>query len=100
MMNKREVFKGMLDPPYVPSTRKSRAVYRYEMTEDDHRDMLAVITKVKGKVMLSGYPSKLYDDALVGWNKHTFDLPNNAASGSRKRRMTESVWCNFGPLGS
>ncbi len=89
-----------LDPPYVPSTRQSRDAYRHEMTEEDHGIMLGVITKLKGKVMLSGYPSELYDEALAGWNKHTFDLPNNAASGSRKRQMTECVWCNFGPTDS
>ncbi|MFO0822839.1 MAG: DNA adenine methylase [Gemmataceae bacterium] len=86
-----------LDPPYLPSTRESRETYQFEMTEDDHRDLLAVVTTVKGKVMLSGYPSDLYDEALVGWEKHTFELPNNAASGSNKRRMTECLWCNFSP---
>jgi len=84
-----------LDPPYLPSTRESRDVYQHEMTEENHCELLAVVAKVKGKVILSGYPSKLYDDALAGWEKHTFDLPNNAATGDRKRRMTECVWCNF-----
>jgi hypothetical protein len=45
--------------------------------------------------MLSGYPSALYDDALAGWKRYTFDLPNNAASGTGKARETEVLWCNF-----
>ena len=41
--------------------------------------------------------SELYDAMLEGWSRHTFDLPNNAAGGEEKRRMTEVVWCNFAP---
>ena len=45
--------------------------------------------------MLSGYPSELYDSMLKGWTRHAFELPNNAAGGAVKRRMTEVLWCNF-----
>ena len=30
-----------------------------------------------------------------GWKRRDFNLPNNAAGGAKKRRMTECVWCNF-----
>jgi DNA adenine methylase len=65
------------------------------MSEVEHRQLLSVLLQCKGKVLLSGYGSELYDSQLRGWNRHTFDLPNNAAAGERKRRMTEVVWCNF-----
>lgn len=84
-----------LDPPYLHDTRVATDAYHFEMTDADHRELLSAITSAQGKVMLSGYPSPLYDDALAGWNRHTFDLPNNAAGGSAKRRMTEALWCNF-----
>ena len=45
--------------------------------------------------MLSGYPSSLYESTLGNWSRHTFELPNNAAGGETKRRMTEVLWCNF-----
>jgi DNA adenine methylase len=83
-----------LDPPYLHDTRSATEVYHFEMTEADHRQLLDLLRSVKGKVMLSGYPSNLYDTALAGWNRHTFDLPNNAAGGKEKRRMTEVLWCN------
>jgi DNA adenine methylase len=83
------------DPPYLHTTRKATAAYAFEMTESDHQELLDVLRQCKGKVMLSGYPSKLYDDALTGWNRHTFDLPNHAANGKEKRRETEVLWCNF-----
>jgi len=84
-----------LDPPYLHETRAATKVYRYEMIEADHRELLDLLQTVKGKVILSNYPSELYDTALASWNRHTFDLPNNAAGGKNKRRMTEVVWCNF-----
>jgi DNA adenine methylase len=83
------------DPPYLHETRKATEAYAFEMTETDHYELLGVLRQCKGKVMLSGYPSKLYDDALAGWNRHTFDLANHAANGKAKRRETEVVWCNF-----
>jgi DNA adenine methylase len=84
------------DPPYLHHTRTARKVYRaFEMTEADHRAMLDALLACKGKVMLSGYPSELYDTTLAGWARHTFEQANNAAGGKAKRRMTEVIWCNF-----
>jgi hypothetical protein len=78
-----------LDPPYLHETRTARQAYgRFEMTEGDHRELLGVLLAVRGKVMLSGYPSALYDEALRGWRRLTFDLPNNAAGGQEKSRET------------
>ena len=40
-----------LDPPYLPRTRTARKAYGpYEMTEADHRELLDVLLRVKGKV--------------------------------------------------
>jgi DNA adenine methylase len=84
------------DPPYLHETRTSPEAYgHHEMTEADHVKLLSVLRDCKGKVMLSGYPSNLYDTELKGWARHDFELPNNAAGGDAKRRMTECLWCNF-----
>jgi DNA adenine methylase len=85
------------DPPYLHSARTAPDVYGHEMTEGDHRELLDLLRTIRGRVMLSGYPSELYDRALAGWARHTFDLPNHAASGPSKGRETEVLWCNFGP---
>jgi DNA adenine methylase len=84
-----------LDPPYLHETRTAREVYEHEMTEADHRRLLGALLAVKGKVILSGYPSALYGSTLAGWTRRELDLPNNAAGGRAKRRMTEVLWCNF-----
>jgi DNA adenine methylase len=84
------------DPPYLHQTRTAKAAYGlYEMDKDNHRHLLDALLACQGKVMLSGYPSALYDDTLAGWTRHTFDLPNNAAGGKAKARETEVLWCNF-----
>ncbi len=95
---RREDTPGTLfycDPPYLHETRISTEAYHYEMKERDHQDLLDTLRTCQGKVMISGYPSPLYDGALSDWNRHSFNLPNNAAGGEAKRRMTEVVWCNF-----
>lgn len=88
-----------LDPPYLHETRASTDVYVHEMSDDDHRKLLEVVNEVKGYVMLSGYPSELYEAMLLAprWHRVECDLPNNAAGGSTKRRETECLWTNFAP---
>lgn len=84
-----------LDPPYLGETRASTQVYRHEYSRSQHGDMLDVISGCRGKVVLSGYPSDLYAERLADWTRYDFDLPNQAAGGKSKRRMTEVAWCNF-----
>lgn len=86
-----------LDPPYLHETRVSTDAYAHEMSRDDHGHLLDVLSKVRGKFMLSGYHSELYDEAAKrnNWVRREFDLPNNAAGGDTKRRMVECVWMNY-----
>jgi DNA adenine methylase len=42
--------------------------------------------------MISGYPSKLYDEALTGWARHTRGVMTRGRSW-----RTEVLWCNFQP---
>lgn len=85
-----------LDPPYMHETRATTKEYgTNEMTDEKHRDLLTLIRRCRGKVMLSGYRSAMYDDLLSGWSRHDFDAPNNAAGGKSKRRMTECLWTNY-----
>jgi DNA adenine methylase len=84
-----------LDPPYLPETKTAGVFGPLEMTAEQHAELLDAVTKVQGKAMLSGYPSRLYDGRLAGWSRHEFRLPNQAAAGALKRSMTEVLWCNF-----
>lgn len=84
-----------LDPPYVHTTRSTTGEYAHEMTDEQHMELLNACHDRQGRIMISGYPSPLYDNMLKGWTRHTFDLPNNAAGGPEKDRKTEVLWCNW-----
>jgi DNA adenine methylase len=81
-----------LDPPYLPSTRTARDAYRHEMTREQHAELLDVLAGRRGAVVLSGYPSPLYDRRLAGWHRVAFDMPNHAGQGKTKQRRMEVVW--------
>lgn len=86
-----------LDPPYLHETRATTGEYAHEMTREQHVALLETLAAIKGKFMLSGYASPLYDsfETCHKWKCHEFDIANSAAGGESKRRMTECVWCNF-----
>ncbi|KQZ96826.1 hypothetical protein ASD74_06100 [Rhizobium sp. Root564] len=86
-----------VDPPYMPETRSNKSrkggasyhSYRFELSTSDHVDLLAFLRGLKGMVVLSGYPTALYDESLPGWHR----LEKNAfADGAAKR--TEVLWLN------
>mgnify|MGYP002514845902 CR=1 FL=1 len=77
------------DPPYLLNTRGGKQ-YRHEMTEQDHVELLAALLRHKGPVILSGYPSELYDRELKGWGRITRKSYNQNSDP-----RTEVLWCNF-----
>ena len=85
------------DPPYLPETRAagSRDVYVVEMTAEDHRGLAAVLRQCRGKVVLSGYPSALYDELYEGWRTVSIDIANHSAGGKTKGREVERLWLNW-----
>lgn len=78
-----------VDPPYLQETRAREHMYRHEMTRAGHGKLLAALKKLEGMVVLSGYPSDLYDDRLKAWRR--VEIPAYA-DGARKR--TEVLWMN------
>ena len=79
------------DPPYLMDTRGGKQ-YNHEMTKQDHEELLHELLRSKASVILSGYPSELYDDALKGWQR----VERDARNQNRERR-TEVLWYNFQP---
>lgn len=78
-----------VDPPYLPKTRAdTRADYSHEMTESDHENLLLFLHGLSGRVVVSGYPSDLYDDWLSGWRR----VERPALADGAKKRM-EVLWC-------
>lgn len=79
------------DPPYLKSTRSSTRRYRFDYEEEDHAELLRVLKSLPCQVMISGYPSALYEERLSGWRSLELQVMNQA--GVR----TEKVWFNFTP---
>ena len=79
------------DPPYLVSTRKSPRRYRFDYTDADHVDLLGILQSLPCSVMISGYPSRLYDERLADWHSVAVQVMNQAGV------VTEKVWCNFTP---
>lgn len=77
------------DPPYVRATRRSQRRYRYDYELDDHIELLEILKSLPCKVMVSGHPSGLYEQALSGWRKISFQVTTQAVV------RTEVVWFNY-----
>lgn len=78
------------DPPYLVETRTyTRSRYRFDYTTQDHHELLVLLKSLPCSVILSGYPSPLYDELLSDWN--TLELQAMTRGGPR----TEKLWYNY-----
>lgn len=79
-----------VDPPYVHSTRNEDNAakgYAIEMSDADHRGLAATLRSVKGMIVLSGYPSALYDELYSDWRCLQYETTN-----VRSAKETECLW--------
>ena len=77
--------------PYLKRTRTSRRRYRFDYEEADHIVLLTLLATLPCQVMVSGYPSALYDERLARWRSVEWQVMNQG--GVR----TEKLWFNFAP---
>lgn len=85
-----------VDPPYLHSTRAranrrsdNGGVYRHELANAEHVQLLDALLDLRGMVVLSGYPSPMYDEALQGWRRET-----RAAMADGALERIEVLWMN------
>jgi DNA adenine methylase len=81
-----------VDPPYVHDTRTwlgGKEAYRHEMTDAQHEELADVLHSLKGIVILSGYPSALYDRLYSDWACETREALADAAA-----KRIECLWIN------
>ena len=92
------------DPPYQAATRRPGGVFQREMTDADHRALVAALLRLPGRFIISGYAHPAYLPLEEsGWGRADFDV--DAPSAGRVRhaglqgtgscahqRRTESVW--------
>jgi len=81
------------DPPYVLSSRScKRGQYKFEMTDEDHEELLDTLLKHKGPVVISGYQSSLYESRLKEWRQDCVEYRTQRAG-----RSQEVIWMNYDP---
>lgn len=83
------------DPPYLHETRVSKTVYESEMTTEDHIELAHALTAFKGKAMISGYSSPLYNRLYKGWNVEKKKIANHSSQQKSKEKKIEVIWKNY-----
>jgi DNA adenine methylase len=90
------------DPPYLHATRTARHAYgAYEMSNEEHQELLETLLDCRGAVYLSGYRSALYDRLLSGWAPPLeWETDNKSGQGQTKGRRVECLWRNAAAVGT
>ena len=90
------------DPPYLGGVLQSdvNEYYEHTLTEQDHRELLEMLTKVQGCVMLCGYNHPLYTRYLFYWRKHSYERRANMSKQKSRPKRYEQLWLNYEEDGS
>jgi DNA adenine methylase len=80
------------DPPYLHESRGDSKAYAYEMTDEEHCKLAAVLHQVKGKVAISGYGSDLMFELYRDWNCLQ---AGERTIHSVKQTRVEMLWINY-----
>jgi DNA adenine methylase len=90
-----------IDPPYVLETRNSEGVYAYEMTDEEHEELVDICSGLKGRVIISGYKNRIYERLeRSGWirlDKEISLMATAVKTGEAREKRIESVWLNYKP---
>lgn len=65
-------------------------MYRHEMSDQDHIELLETSLQHTGYIMLSGYDNEIYNTYLSGWRKE--QIPARAEGGLQR---VETLWMNY-----
>lgn len=85
-----------VDPPYLGATRSVSSRYGTEMhTPEQHAELAEALLTCAASVVISGYPSELYDEAYASWYRVEIESFTGQANltGAEGRR-TEVFWSN------
>jgi DNA adenine methylase len=84
------------DPPYVHAARAKDKIYKYEMSDREHRELAWKLNNIKGLAAVSGYQCDLYEELYEGWYVHKervkkTNYNKQSVGGSRQ----EVLWTNY-----
>ena len=82
------------DPPYPHESRGDSKAYGYEMVDDAHRELAAVLRKCRSKVAVSSYHSPLNDEIFKDWRRME---ASEKLCHSVKTMRREVLFVNYDP---
>lgn len=86
------------DPPYLGPHRSGNGEYgEFEMTSEQHQELLETLSGIRGTFQLSGYHNELYDTFADrhGWRAAEIQIDNKASGAKVKEKKTECLWMNY-----
>lgn len=84
-----------LDPPPLRSTKPEAVTLDKELTVEDHIHLLHLAKNARGKIIISGYPSPLYNRTLKNWRCKKKNVVNHSSQAKTKERRIECLWMNY-----
>ena len=79
-----------LDPPYPFECRRSqRPLYKHEMTDQDHIDLINVIRSVDANIMISTRHNEIYSTMLSDWRMKEFKTVDHGGAA------VEVIYMNY-----
>jgi len=79
-----------VDPPYLISSRKSKSLYEFDYSDEQHEELLKILISIPCNIMLSGYNSALYTKNLGHWFSKTYSTRDRSG-----QQVTEHLWMNY-----
>jgi len=85
-----------IDYPYLIGERKTKKLYKYEVTEQCHINMLKQVQNSEAQILISHYAHPVYESALAGWNRYEKPCKINMGGVGKngKADRIEVLWSN------
>lgn len=80
------------DPPYPLECRASSNDYKFEFSDEKHRELADRLHSIQGKAMISGYDCPLMQDLYGDWTMLKFPVKKN---NIRSSEVQEVIWINY-----
>lgn len=80
-----------IDPPYIGREK----YYAGGFTEEDHRELAALLQNIKGKAIVSYYADPLLLEIYPGWRRETFESFRQVVNGGYNNSTEELLLMNF-----
>ena len=80
------------DPPYPHGARGDNKAYGYEMSDEQHRELAAVLKDCQAQAAVSGYRCDLMKELYGDWRR--VDAPVKRCHSVKKARR-EVLWVNY-----